>query len=126
LTRYSDGKIITIPTTRIRLPLAAVSRAYEDQNFSLVLLNRGGNLITVFFQPLLQPEEPFEVPPSSPGIILDGIPFEKLANGIDAIASTGATDLQVNLYSNDISYKEKVSLGGIPVTSYPRDTYNYG
>lgn len=124
MTRYSDGKIIAVPTTRIRLPLASVSRAYENQNFSLVLLNRGGNLITIYFQPLLQPEEPFEVPPSSPGIILDGIPFEKLANGIDAIASTGTTDLQVNLYSNDITFKQP----GIDseVQSYPRDTYNYG
>ena len=124
MTRYSDGKILAIPTTRIRLPLSSVSRAYEDQTFSLVLLNRGGNLITIFFQPLLQPEEPFEVPPSSPGIILDGIPFEKLANGIDAIASTGVTDLQINLYSNDITYRPLSEARG--VQSYPRDTFNYG
>lgn len=124
MTRYSDGKIVTVPTTRIRLPLSAVSRAYEDQNFSLVLLNRGGNLITIFFKPLLQPEEPFDVPPSSPGIILDNIPYEKLANGVDAIASTGVTDLQVNLYSNDITYRPAAEEKG--VQAYPRDTFNYG
>jgi hypothetical protein len=88
-------------------------------------LNRGGNLVTIFFRPLLQPEEPFEIPPSTPGIILDNIPYEKLVEGIDAIASIGATNLMVNLYSNDITYRVPVGEGQ-DFEAYPRNTFSVG
>jgi hypothetical protein len=114
-------------TTRGRLPLSSVTRQYSDQRFTLVLLNRGGNLITLFFQPLLQPEEVFEIPSSTPGIVLDNLPYEKLVNGMDAIASVGATNLMVNLYSNDITFRTQQAVADTQVAdSYPRDTVSAG
>jgi hypothetical protein len=125
MVRYTDGGIFAILTTRGRLPLSSVNRQHQDQKFTLVLLNRGGNLITIFFRPLLQPEEIFEIPPSTPGIVLDDIPYEKLVDGIEAIASLGTTNLMVNLYSNDISYFQPPADAGI-VDDFPRDTFQFG
>ena len=123
MVRYSDGNIYTILTSRGRLPLSSINRQHSDQKFTLTLLNRGGNLITIFFRPLLQNEEPFEIPPSSPGIILDNIPYEKLVNGIEAVASVGSTDLMVNLYSNDITFRSQSEVEETQsFDAYPRDT----
>lgn len=102
-----------------------MNRLYIDQRFTLVLLNRGGNIITVFFKPLFGPEEAFEVPPSTPGVILDNLPYEKLAGGIEAIAAVGVTNLQVNMYSNDISWFRPAEGEGL-FEDYPRDTFKYG
>jgi hypothetical protein len=127
MVRYSDGNVFAIPTTRSRIGIQQVSKIYEDQNFHLVLLNRGANLITVFVKSIAGDEERIEVPPSSPGIVLDGISYDKLVNGIDAIASVGTTNLMVNLYSNDITFQPRTFSNAevSAITGFPRDTFQY-
>lgn len=124
LTRYSDGNVFAIPNTRVKIGLEQVSRTYNDQKFTLMVLNRGSETITIFFNPLLGNEEAMEIPTTSPGIVLDNLPYEKLINGIDAISAAGTHNLVVNLYSNDITFgvnKEVASEGA----GYARDTHRY-
>jgi hypothetical protein len=123
LSKYNDGGIFAIETTRTVVPLKSVTREYFDQNFHMMLLNRGSNLITVYWTPLLGNEVTVELPASSPGVVLDGLSYEAFVNGIEAIAATGTTNLGVTLYSNDISFSE--TRRDRDKESYPRDTLNY-
>jgi hypothetical protein len=125
LTRYSDGGVFAIPSaSRVKVGIATIGQQYGDQKFTVVFLNRGSNLISCYFKPLLGNEELFEVPVSSPGIILNDVPFEKLFNGIEAIASTATTNLMVNVYSNDIELTGQQVQG--EQSLFPRDTVNAG
>jgi len=127
MPRYSDGGVYVIGTTLTTLPLQTVDKQYLDQRFTMILLNRGGNLITVFFTPLLRPTQTFEVPVSSPGIALDNLSYEEFVNGVQAIAETAATELQVKLYSNDISFQTLEQKHLVTSQSlYPRDTFSEG
>jgi hypothetical protein len=124
LVTYSDGGIFQIDNlARTSLPLRNVSNQYNGQGFHLELLNRGTNLITVYFKPLLGPEQAFEVPQSSPGVVLDNLPWDEFFNGIEAQASTAPTNLLVKLYSNYL-WKPEPILDEESLL-VPRDTYLY-
>lgn len=128
MTNYSDGGTKAITNTRGRVQLRGVSSLYEDQNFHLVLNNLGAVVtIYVYVTPLGGDEEVITLTPGSPGIVLDGLSWKKFFNGIEAVTSAGNADLEVNLYSNDITWvPAAVKEAALINTNYPRDTTNYG
>jgi hypothetical protein len=80
----------------------------------------------VYTKPLLGEENALEVPSTSPGIVLDGFDWSEFYNGIEALAQTGPTYLQVKLYSNKVAGFEtgaaKAELERESIL--PRDTYS--
>lgn len=121
---YSDGGVFATTTAKAKIPLSNVGREFSGEKFTLFLLNRGADIITVFRTPLLKNEVKIEVPTTSPGVVLNDMSWEEFFNGLYAQANAGTQNLLVNLFSVPITASEARVESAI-VEAFPRDTYLY-